>query len=115
MVQGRTYSPRQPHHDHSRRAYGIRLRRRALPTMSLFRENAIEGCLMAYGPAIVEAYRIAGHLVGRVLRGSRPAEIPIERPTRFELIINLKTPKALGLPIPQSVLAPPHHVLASPL
>src|SRR5215470_14757371 len=75
-----------------------------LPTMSLFRENAIEGCLMAYGPAIVEAFRIAGHLVGRVLRGSRPAEIPIERPTRFELIINLKTAKALGLTIPPSVL-----------
>ena len=72
--------------------------------MSLFRENAIEGCLMAYGPAIVEAFRIAGHLVGRVLRGSRPAEIPIERPTRFELIINLKTAKALGLTFPQSIL-----------
>jgi putative tryptophan/tyrosine transport system substrate-binding protein len=75
-----------------------------LPTMSLFRENAIEGCLMAYGPAIVEAFRIAGHLVGRVLKGSRPAEIPIERPTRFELIINLKTAKALGLTIPQTLL-----------
>jgi len=76
-----------------------------LPTMSLFRENAIEGCLMAYGPAIVEAFRIAGHLVGRVLKGLRPAEIPIERPTRFELIINLKTAKALGLTIPPSLLA----------
>jgi len=75
-----------------------------LPTISMFKENAAEGCLMAYGPAQVESFRIAGHLVGRVLKGSRPAEIPIERPTRFELVINLKTAKALGLTIPQSVL-----------
>ena len=59
---------------------------------------------MAYGPTPVEAYRIAGHIVGRVLKGSSPAEIPIERPMRFELVINLKTAKALGLTIPQSVL-----------
>jgi ABC-type uncharacterized transport system substrate-binding protein len=76
-----------------------------LPTISLFKENATEGCLMAYGPGQVEGQRIAGHIVGRVLRGSRPAEIPIERPTRFELVINLKTAKALGLTIPPSLLA----------
>jgi putative ABC transport system substrate-binding protein len=76
-----------------------------LATISLFRENATEGCLMAYGPGQVEAFRIAGHIVGRVLKGSRPAEIPIERPTRFELIINLKTAKALGLTIPPALLA----------
>jgi len=59
---------------------------------------------MAYGPAQVESFRIAGHIVGRVLKGSSPAEIPIERPMRFELVINLKTAKALRLTIPQSVL-----------
>ena len=75
-----------------------------LPTISMFKENAAEGCLMAYGPEQVEAFRIAGHLVGRVLKGSSPAEIPIERPMRFELVINLKTAKALGLTIPQSLL-----------
>src|SRR5215467_1926831 len=75
-----------------------------LPTISMFKENAAEGCLMAYGPAQVESFRIAGHLVGRVLKGSRPGEIPIERPTRFELVINLKTAKTLGLTIPQSLL-----------
>ena len=72
--------------------------------MSMFKENAAEGCLMAYGPAQVESFRIAGHLVGRVLKGSRPGDIPIERPTRFELVINLKTAKTLGLTIPQSLL-----------
>jgi len=75
-----------------------------LPTMSMFKENADEGCLMAYGPAQVESFRIVGRIVGRVLKGSSPAEIPIERPTRFELIINLKTAKALGLTIPQTLL-----------
>ena len=73
--------------------------------MSMFKENAAEGCLMAYGPAQVESFRIAGHIVGRVLKGSSPAEIPIERPTRFELVINLKTAKILGLTIPPSLLA----------
>ena len=72
--------------------------------MSMFKENAAEGCLMAYGPAQVESFRIVGHIAGRVLKGSSPAEIPIERPTRFELIINLKTAKALGLTIPPSLL-----------
>ena len=76
-----------------------------LPTMSMFKENAAEGCLMAYGPAQVESYRIVGHIAGRVLKGSSPAEIPIERPTRFELVINLKTAKILGLTIPPSLLA----------
>ena len=76
-----------------------------LPTISLFKENATEGCLMAYGPTLAEAYGIAGHIAGRILKGSRPAEIPIERPTRFDFVINLKTAKALGLTIPPSLLA----------
>ena len=76
-----------------------------LPTISLFKENPTEGCLMSYGPSLVEIWRIAGRIAGRILRGSRPSEIPIERPTRFELVINLKTAKALGLTIPPSLLA----------
>jgi putative ABC transport system substrate-binding protein len=75
-----------------------------LPKISLFKENATEGCLMSYGPSLVETWRIAGHIAGRVLRGSRPFEIPIERPTRFEFVLNLKSAKALGLTIPPSLV-----------
>jgi putative ABC transport system substrate-binding protein len=75
-----------------------------LPTISLFKENATAGCLMSYGPSLVETWRIAGHIAGRVLRGSRPFEIPIERPTRFEFVLNLKSAKALGLTIPPSLV-----------
>jgi putative ABC transport system substrate-binding protein len=70
------------------------------PTISLFEENAAAGCLMSYGPLLSHGYRRLGLLAGKVLKGSPPAEIPIERPTRFELVINLKTAKALGLTIP---------------
>jgi len=77
---------------------------RRLPTISLFRENVVEGCLMGYGPSLRDAYRRNGQLAGRILRGARPAEIPIERPTRFEFVVNLKTAKALGLTIPPSLL-----------
>ena len=87
------------------RALGDLAIAKRLPTISLFKENATEGCLMAYGPTLAEAYRIAGRLAGRVLKGSRPAEIPIERPTRFEFVVNLKTAKALGLAVPPSLLA----------
>src|SRR5262249_10605963 len=66
---------------------------RRLPTISLFRENVVEGCLMGYGPSLRDAYRRNGQLAGRILRGARPAEIPIERPTRFEFVVNLKTAK----------------------
>ena len=82
-----------------------------LPTISLFKENATEGCLMSYGPSLVEIWRITGRIAGRVLKGSRASEIPIERPTRFELVINLKTAKALGLTIPPSLLLRADQVL----
>ena len=59
---------------------------------------------MGYGPSLRDAYRRNGQLAGRILRGARPAEIPIERPTRFEFVVNLKTAKALGLTIPPSLL-----------
>jgi putative tryptophan/tyrosine transport system substrate-binding protein len=60
---------------------------------------------MAYGPSQREVYRTSATLVAKILGGARPGDLPIERPTRFELVINLKTAKALGLTIPPSLLA----------
>jgi putative ABC transport system substrate-binding protein len=75
-----------------------------LPTVSLFTEFAQAGGLLTYGPSLRESFRRCGIYVGRVLNGAKPADLPIERPQTFELVINFKTAKALGLTIPQSVL-----------
>ena len=75
-----------------------------LSTVSMFRENVTAGCLMAYGPSLVDGWRRLASFVGRVLKGAKPSDLPIERPTIFELVINLKTAKALGVTIPRSLL-----------
>jgi putative ABC transport system substrate-binding protein len=75
-----------------------------LPTVYGMREFAESGGLISYGPDLAEMYRRAAHLVAKIFNGARPADLPIEQPTKFELIVNLKTAKALGLTIPQSLL-----------
>jgi len=75
-----------------------------LPAISMFREFADEGGLMAYGPNFIDMNRRVGTVIDRILKGAKPADVPVERPTKFELVINLKTAKALGLTIPQSLL-----------
>src|SRR5262249_5301246 len=75
-----------------------------LPAMYAFRYFAEVGGLLSYGPDLLDVYRQSARLVGRILKGERPADLPIERPTRYELIVNLKTAKALGLTIPESFL-----------
>ena len=70
----------------------------------MFVEFAEAGGLMAYGPSLREAFRRAGGYAGRILQGAKPAEMPVERPTKFELVINMKTAKALRLAIPQPLL-----------
>jgi putative ABC transport system substrate-binding protein len=81
--------------------YAARLR---LPAVHNFREGPEAGGLMSYGSNLADLYRRAATFVDKILRGSKPGELPIEQPTKFELVINLKTAKALGLTIPQSLL-----------
>jgi putative ABC transport system substrate-binding protein len=75
-----------------------------LPTMSTLKEVAEAGGLMSYGPNQEDLYRRGAIYVDKILKGAKPADLPVEQPTKFELVINLKTAKALGLTIPPSLL-----------
>jgi putative ABC transport system substrate-binding protein len=75
-----------------------------LPTIYNVREFVQAGGLMSYGPNFLELYRRAADIVDKILRGAKPADIPVEQPTKFDLVINLMTAKVLGLKIPEAFL-----------
>jgi putative ABC transport system substrate-binding protein len=76
-----------------------------LPAISMFSSFVRAGGLISYGPNVDDIYREMGAMAAKILRGTKPADLPAERPTRFELFINLKTAKTLGLTIPGMLLA----------
>jgi putative tryptophan/tyrosine transport system substrate-binding protein len=75
-----------------------------LPAVYTAREFVDAGGLMAYGPNVADLFRRAATYVDRILKGTKPGDLPVEQPTKFELVVNLKTAKAMGLTIPQSLL-----------
>jgi putative ABC transport system substrate-binding protein len=81
--------------------FGVKER---LPVFGITGVDVDRGCLMSYSVDILDSYRRTAGFVHRILKGAKPGDLPIEQPTKFELVINLKTAKALGLTIPQSLL-----------
>jgi putative ABC transport system substrate-binding protein len=76
-----------------------------LPSLFDYRENVDAGGLFSYGPDLVDTYRRAASYVDKVLKAAKPADLPVQQPTKLDLVVNLRTAQALGLTIPQSVLA----------
>src|SRR5262249_21036617 len=78
--------------------------RYAMPAIFQYREFAAAGGLMSYGGSVPDSYRLSGVYTGRILKGEKPADLPVQQATKVELIVNLKTAKTLGLTVPMSLL-----------
>ena len=86
-------------------------RQHKLPTISLYRDHAIAGCLMSYGQDVAQFHRRAATYVDRILKGAKPENLPVEQPTKFDLVINGKTAATLGLIIPQELIVSADEVI----
>ncbi len=95
---------------HRKRIADLALARR-IPTIGYDRQFVVDGVLMSYGPSIMDSYRRGAVYVDRILKGVKPADLPIEQPTTFELVINLRVAKALGVTIPSSLLLRADHAI----
>jgi putative ABC transport system substrate-binding protein len=82
-----------------------------LATISLYQDHVVAGCLMNYGQNVAEFHRKAAEYVDRILKGAKPEDLPVEQPTKFDLVINRKTAEALGLAIPQGLLVSADRVI----
>ena len=103
-VQGVVVAPARPNIDYLATLAKLAVKHR-LPAIFEVREFPMVGGLLSYGPSITDATRRMAHYVGRILKGANAGDLPVEQPTKFELVINLKTAKALGITIPPSLLA----------
>ena len=94
-----------------RKQISDRALKNGLPTILAYREGPEAGGLMSYGPSLSDLWRRAASYVDKILKGAKPADLPVEQPTKYELVINMKTAKALGLTIPQSLLLRADHLI----